>query len=509
MDSDFMASRAVEGRFIDKNLLHICLSIAFLMSAATIDAYRSGSIFYLLVLVYVGAFVRGRAEFLLYAGIILAAFLVPLLLQSGSVLNAKHLQSRSLGAIAGFGLIWSRRRAVLAMQGVRVELEKKVALRTAEIQATNESLRIEIAERKTTALKLSESKELFSVAIDAIQEGFMLVSRDGTIQICNRSADRILGLADTPVKTCASLQLNWRAIDESGTPIEFDSHPAKICLRQGIPQSNVVMGLHRPAGDLVWISVNAVPIGPQGYPSAVVVTVSDITLRKLAEDELRESRVRLESLSRQLINRGESELKQFSHELHDEIGQLLAAMKLNLRRAQSDAETSPDARLTETMGMIDEALSHVRNLSLNLRPPHLNDLGLVAALHWYLRKQADLAGIQAKIDANPAEVRIPQDLATVCFRISQEAITNSIRHSRAKQIDVNLRQRSDELYLAIRDDGTGFHVAKAKADALNGASTGLITMQERAGLMRGHLDIESEHGRGTTVHAWFPLSSSH
>ncbi|WP_010585311.1 PAS domain-containing sensor histidine kinase [Schlesneria paludicola] len=514
MDLDSMASsQAFESRFDVNKMRHVALGVLLLIVTCAMDAFRpfdrSWSMLYILVLIYVGTFVRGRAEFLLYAGVVLAAFLVPPIFRMESVRNTALFQYRVLGAIAGFGLIWSRRRVVMAMRQAHLELENKVVVRTAEIRATNESLRTEIAERKLTAAKLSESKELFSVAIDSIQEGFMLVTRDGRVQICNRSAERILGLAQTPVSACTSLHSCWRAINEDGSELGVDAHPAKICLKNGVPQCDVVMGVYQPSEELVWISVNAVPIGPTANPSAVAVTFSDITKRKLAEDELRESRVRLEYLSRQLISTRESELKHFARELHDEIGQLLTAMKLNLRRSQDATETSVNTRVLETMEMIDRAIGQVRNLSLNLRPPHLNELGLVAALHWYLRQQADLAGIQTKIDVNPVEIQIPQDLAIVCFRISQEAITNALRHSGAKRIDVDLRLRNDELYLAIHDDGNGFNVAKATAEALEGASMGLITMQERAGLMRGHLDIESEAGRGTTVHVWFPLASSH
>lgn len=513
MDLDSIASaKPFENRFDLTNAAYVALGALLLAVTCALDALRpfdrSWSMLYILVLIYVGTFVRGRAEFLLYAGIVVTAFLVPLIFRTEPVRTTSLILYRVLGAIAGFGLIWSRRRVVIAMKQAQFELENKVVVRTAEIRATNESLRTEIAERKLTAAKLSESKELFSVAIDSIQEGFMLVTRDGTVQICNRSAERILGLAVTPVSACTSLQSCWHAVNEDGSAWAIESHPAKISLKNGLSQCDVVMGVYQPSGDLVWISVNAVPIGPTTNPTAVVVTFSDITKRKMAEDELRESRVRLEYLSRQLITTRESELKHFARELHDEIGQLLTAMKLNLRRSQDVEEASANMRVQETMGMIDRAIGQVRNLSLNLRPPHLNELGLVAALHWYLRQQADFAGIQTKIDVNPVEIHIPQDLAIVCFRISQEAITNALRHGGPQRIDVDLRLRNDELYLAIHDDGVGFNVTKATAEALEGASMGLITMQERAGLVRGHLDIESEPGRGTTVHAWFPLMSS-
>ena len=241
-----------------------------------------------------------------------------------------------------------------------------------------------------------------------------------------------------------------------------------------------------------------------GKTVRLVGTHQDITERKLADEELRSSRQRLEKLSRQLITTREAELNHMARELHDEIGQALTFMKMTLRNVQQDSDSLTSKRLDESISMVDDTLDRVRNLSLNMRPPHLDNLGLVATLHWYLKNQAKVAGFQEHISVVPPDMRVSTDLATVCFRITQEAVTNAIRHAQPKRIDIELRHENDELHLKIHDDGRGFDVEEARTNAIRGSSLGLISMQERANLAGGQIEIDSAPNMGTTIHAWFP-----
>lgn len=246
----------------------------------------------------------------------------------------------------------------------------------------------------------------------------------------------------------------------------------------------------------------------QGSPIRMVGTHQNITERKQADEELRAGRQRLESLSRQLITTREAELRHLARELHDEIGQELTLMKMNLRDIQRTSDEKLRTRLDENISMIERAVNQVRNLSLNMRPPHLDDLGLVATLHWYLKQQAKIAGFQEHISVIPPDIRVPTDLATVCFRISQEAVTNAMRHATPGRIEIELRQRNEELHLTIHDDGIGFDVEEARRLASSGTSLGLTSMHERASLAGGRIEIASTPGQGTTIHAWFPSSPS-
>jgi len=243
-------------------------------------------------------------------------------------------------------------------------------------------------------------------------------------------------------------------------------------------------------------------------PVRMVGTHQDITERKQADEELRGSRQRLQALSRQLIAGRETELRHLARELHDEIGQVLTAMKMNVRSIQRTADEQVRMRLDENVEMIDRAVDQVRFLSLNMRPPHLDDLGLVATLHWYLNQQAKIGGFQTRLVVDPPELQVPNELGIVCFRIAQEAVTNAIRHTVPRMIEIELRQTGDELHLMVRDDGNGFDLQEALKRAMDGASLGLIGMQERASLAEGRVEISSNIGQGTTIHASFLSSRS-
>jgi signal transduction histidine kinase len=223
--------------------------------------------------------------------------------------------------------------------------------------------------------------------------------------------------------------------------------------------------------------------------------------------ELADANASLQTLSRELIQAQEAERRRLARELHDEIGQVLTAVKMNLQAVQRADAPKPDGRLSESIGIVERALQQVRNLSLDLRPSLLDDLGLVAALRWYVDRQAGRAGFQGQFTADPGRVDVPPDLATACFRVAQEAVTNVIRHAKARTVHVGLRLTDGELQLTVRDDGAGFDVPQARRRASRGGSLGLLGMQERAQLVGGRMEIDSAPGRGTEVRVRFPVAA--
>ena len=128
-----------------------------------------------------------------------------------------------------------------------------------------------------------------------------------------------------------------------------------------------------------------------------------------------------------------------------------------------------------------------------------------SALRWYTSRQADLAGLQAEFHADALEDRLDPVIETACFRVAQEALTNVVRHARARTVSLALRKQNGHLHLFVRDDGVGFDVAAVRHQAVQGASLGLLSMEERATLVDGVLELKSAPGQGTEVHAWFPL----
>jgi PAS domain S-box-containing protein len=234
--------------------------------------------------------------------------------------------------------------------------------------------------------------------------------------------------------------------------------------------------------------------------------VRDITERALAGIKTEAYSRKLRKLSRRLVEAQETERRTIARELHDEIGQGLTGAQMNLQAALQSPDSGALAqRLAGSLEAVERVLDQVRDISLNLRPSMLDDLGLEPALRWYTNRQAALAGLQARFAMEPLERRLDPITETECFRIAQEALTNVVRHARARTVTVELHTKDGRLDLIVRDDGVGFDVGTVREQAVGGASLGLLSMEERAVLSGGGLEFKSTAGEGTTVQAWFPL----
>jgi signal transduction histidine kinase len=148
----------------------------------------------------------------------------------------------------------------------------------------------------------------------------------------------------------------------------------------------------------------------------------------------------------------------------------------------------------------------VRELSIDLRPSLLDDLGLSAALRWYVDRYAQRTGIIAEVlDGFQDGVRLPRELETACFRIAQAALTNVARHARASSVSVQLERSREKMLLTVIDDGVGFDLDNLRKNALAASALGLRGMEERALAVGGYIKIDSGSGRGTRIRAAFPL----
>jgi signal transduction histidine kinase len=223
-------------------------------------------------------------------------------------------------------------------------------------------------------------------------------------------------------------------------------------------------------------------------------------------EQVVKARERLKMLSQQLIEVQENERRHIARELHDEIGQALTALKVNLQtlsRLQSLEELGP--HVLESIAIIDRTIQQVRSLSLDLRPSLLDDLGIVAALRWYIDRQAQRAGFEAQFLASPPELRLEANLETTCFRVVQEALTNVVRHAQAQRVRIELQKHQDELFLTVFDDGIGFDLHEVWQRTTNDTSLGLLGMRERVQLVGGTIEIISRPEGGTEIQVVFPL----
>jgi len=191
-----------------------------------------------------------------------------------------------------------------------------------------------------------------------------------------------------------------------------------------------------------------------------------------------------------------------ARELHDEIGQVLTAVKMNLNTLKA-LGVAPKP-LQDSLSIVDRAIGQVRTMSLDLRPAMLDDLGLAPALRWYLDHQAQRGGFTARLLADALPAPLPGELATVCFRVVQEAVNNILRYAKASHVQVELRQCNGWLAMTVRDDGAGFDVTAARRKARAGSSLGLLGMEERVILAGGQFDVRSAPDRGTEISFRFP-----
>lgn len=247
-----------------------------------------------------------------------------------------------------------------------------------------------------------------------------------------------------------------------------------------------------------------------GRPLRMIGSQIEVTTLKQRQADMASTSARLQQLSRRLLNVQEAERRNLARELHDEIGQVLTVAKIHLQSLVLLPEAGRvAARLKEPVALLDRLLAQVRSLSLDLRPPLLDDLGLVPALHWLLQQHhAHANRPRVHLATAPELARFDPTLETACFRIAQEALTNALRHANADSVYLTLSVQDGKLRLRVRDDGVGFDAANARGRAERGGSLGLLGMHERALLAGGTLTLLSAPGRGTEIEAVFPLSNS-
>ena len=252
---------------------------------------------------------------------------------------------------------------------------------------------------------------------------------------------------------------------------------------------------------------------PYGYilkpfPDRELRTVLEMALYKhQAESKLHISTRQLKALSRRVLEVQEAERRRVALELHDELGQSLTAIKINLQLQERFKDQSPSDLYADNLRIVDDALQQVRRVAMALRPSMLDDLGLAPALHWMAGQTAERHGFAVRLQAARLPGRLLPEIETACFRIVQEALTNIARHAQAPHVEIDLRYDDDTLELSVQDDGRGFDLAAMRERAVAGGSIGVLGMQERATLIGGQLHIESTPGLGSTVRLKCPVQT--
>ncbi len=228
--------------------------------------------------------------------------------------------------------------------------------------------------------------------------------------------------------------------------------------------------------------------------------------RERAGRELSLAYDRLRTLARRLEAAKEEERRHIARELHDDLGPALTAVVINLQLLGQEKDQAGVARrLEDSIDLVDRMVQQIRDLSLDLRPPLMDEMGLVGALKGYLETQAERTGLEIDVKGDPELDGLPPETEITVFRLAQEAVTNAIRHAEAARIAVNLRADGDGLEIVVEDDGKGFDVRALLEGPATVKNLGLVGMQERARMIGGELGIESAPGRGTRVRIRIPL----
>lgn len=231
--------------------------------------------------------------------------------------------------------------------------------------------------------------------------------------------------------------------------------------------------------------------------------------KTLFEAELPGER-RYRMLARAVWRIQEDERRRISRELHDGVGQALTALANQLQRIADDAKAHSNLglahRLADALDITRSALHDTRELSRLLRPTLLDDLGLEAALGWLARTLGERSGVTVSVGSQLGDRRLPADVETIVYRITQEALTNVIRHARASQASVSLSVLHPRLRLEVSDDGCGFDPLRLQSPEVLAQHVGVRGMRDRAELYGGSLELTSAPGRGTTVRLLLPIA---
>lgn len=256
----------------------------------------------------------------------------------------------------------------------------------------------------------------------------------------------------------------------------------------------------RPDGEVRVVHERATLVEGEGEAGRLVGTVQDVTERRRLEDELERSRDLLRRYAAHLTTRRERERADLARDIHDHLGQLLTAVKLRLDRARFAEGEVRSERLDETVELVEESIDEVREISSQLRPAYVDQLGLVDGLEAYARRFGEQTGVSTRLQSELEEVPLDGEASVHLFRIVQEALTNVARHAGADRARVVLRREDDALVVRVLDDGRGLR----EASVTGMHSHGLLGMNERARLLGGSFELRDRDGAGAEARVSIP-----
>ena len=340
---------------------------------------------------------------------------------------------------------------------------------------------------------LEGADHTYRVFVEQMNEGAAVLGSDHTVLHCNSCFARLVGARLQSV-IGSSIESLVCPADRAELDALLRHAAQKDCRGE--------IRLQPLGGDPLPVRLSLNPLH-LGDTRAFCLIASDLSEVKRAEQELRASTVQLRNLAARLLSVREQERARIAREIHDELGQSLTAVKIDIswlagRLSPGNGEMLE--RIGATVQLADNLIKSVRRISTDLRPGIL-DLGLAAAVEWQAQEFQARTGIPCKLRLLAQQVVVAPNVSTTLFRIFQETLTNVARHAGATRTEVVLQKQRDGLALLIRDNGRGFD----PEDPSLSKSLGLLGMRERAAILGGQVSISSAPGKGTSVAAWIPL----
>jgi PAS domain S-box-containing protein len=358
---------------------------------------------------------------------------------------------------------------------------------------------IDITERRDAEAALRESESRFRELVENAPVAIG-ISRPGKADYRNRALVRLFGFEDAGELARLSI------FDQVAPRFRKEMTERALRRKQGLPTETEFesVGLRKDGSEFPFraaVTVMSLADGP-----ANVAFITDITAQKDFEQELGDSHLKLRNLATHLLSARESERKSVAREIHDELGQLLTALKMDLSWIEKRLRSS-DAGILEkiraTSGLAVQAIDIVHRIASDLRPVMLDDLGLPAAIEWLGGEFSRRTGIACDTNVTIHESRIAGNSATALFRIVQESLSNVGLHSRASHVSILLREADGRFEIILGDDGIGITPEQASAPT----SFGLIGIRERVEGLGGELTVQGRKGKGTTVHVTIPIAA--
>jgi PAS domain S-box-containing protein len=342
---------------------------------------------------------------------------------------------------------------------------------------------------------LQGADHTYRAFVERMNEGAAVLSSDHVVLHCNGRFARFLGRRLQSVIGSSMLDL-----------VLPDDHPKLRALLQRAAQKNcrgeIRLQSRRGVPMFVHLSLNPLRLNST---RAVCLIASDLSEMKRAEELLVLQREQLRALAERLQWVREEDRTRVARDLHDQIGQILTAIKMDMTwisRHLPESEGKALARLKESIQLINDGVKAVRTICSGLRPGVLDDLGLAAAIEWQASEFASRNGVHCEVSVPPVDLHLDGDRATAAFRIFQECLTNVARHAQAKSVRASLVQEDESILLVVQDDGIGFCESELSNTL---GSLGILGMKERAQFCGGNVQIKSSPGNGTTVTVRVPV----